>query len=83
MITSSAFSERNFSTMGFIHSKLRNRLSPDSVNMLTYVKYNDGDYQPDDWTIDEVQTAQSEIIELSGDDSELDEAQKSVDEEDN
>jgi len=51
--------------------------------MLTYVKCNDGDYQPDDWTIDEVQTAQSELIELSGDDSELDEAQKSVDEEDN
>ena len=48
-----------------------------------YLKCNDRDYQPDDWTIDEVQTAQSEIIELSGDDSELDEAQKSVDEEDN
>jgi len=83
MITSSASSERNFSTMGFIHSKRRNRLSPDSVKMLTYVKCNDGDYQPDDWTIDEVQTAQPEIIELSGDDSELDEAQKSVDEQDN
>ena len=83
MITSSASSEGNFSTMGFIHSKLRNSLSPDSVKMLMYLKCNDRDYQPDDWTIDEVQTAQSEIIELSGDDSELDEAQKSVDEEDN
>ena len=30
--------ERNFSTMGFIHTKLRNRLSPVSVENLVYVK---------------------------------------------
>mgnify|MGYP002804591960 CR=1 FL=1 len=40
MATSAAASERNFSTFGFIHSKLRNRLSPEKVKKLVYIKTN-------------------------------------------
>jgi hAT family C-terminal dimerisation region len=40
MATSSAASERNFSTTGFIHSKLRNCLAPASVQKLVYIKSN-------------------------------------------
>ena len=40
MATSSAASERNFSTMGFIHSKLRNGLNPKTVEKLVYIKTN-------------------------------------------
>jgi hypothetical protein len=40
MATSSASSERNFSTMGFIHSKLRNRLAPQTVEKLVFIKAN-------------------------------------------
>lgn len=40
LLTSSAASERNFSTMGFVHSKLRNKLSHSTVNKLVYVRAN-------------------------------------------
>jgi hypothetical protein len=40
MTTSSAASERNFSTMSFIHSKLRNSLSEPSVEKLVFIKTN-------------------------------------------
>lgn len=40
MVASSAASERNFSTFGFIHSKLRNCLSPTLVEKLVYIKAN-------------------------------------------
>lgn len=40
MATSSSSSERNFSTFGFIHSKLRNHLSADRVQKLVYIKTN-------------------------------------------
>ena len=40
MATSAAASERNFSTFGFIHSELRNRLSPEKVKKLVYIKTN-------------------------------------------
>lgn len=40
MVTSSAASERNFSTTGFIHSKLRNLLKESSVRKLVYIKTN-------------------------------------------
>lgn len=40
MATSSASAERNWSAIGFIHSKLRNRLSPPSVHKLTFIKCN-------------------------------------------
>ena len=40
MATSSASSERNFSTMGFVHSKLRNSLAPQTVQKLVYIKAN-------------------------------------------
>jgi hypothetical protein len=38
--SSSTASEHNFSTMGFIHSKLRNCLGRDTVEKLVYVKTN-------------------------------------------
>lgn len=40
MAASSAASERNFSTFGFIHSKLRDRLTPEKVMKLVYIKAN-------------------------------------------
>ena len=44
LATSSAASERNFSTFGFIHSKLRNSLSTKSVENLVYIKTNMGTF---------------------------------------
>jgi hypothetical protein len=38
--TSVAVKRRNFSTFGFIHSKLRNKLSEESVRELVYIKTN-------------------------------------------
>jgi hypothetical protein len=35
-----AASERNFSTFGFVHSKLRNCLGPEKVKKLVYIKTN-------------------------------------------
>lgn len=40
MACSTASCERNFSTFGFIHSKIRNSLSEESVRKLVYVKTN-------------------------------------------
>jgi hAT family C-terminal dimerisation region len=40
LATSSAASERNFSTFGFIHSKMRNSLVPEKVKKLVYIKTN-------------------------------------------
>ena len=40
MVASSAASERNFSTFGFIHSKPRNCLNEESVQKLVYIKTN-------------------------------------------
>ncbi|KAH9273338.1 hypothetical protein BASA83_004337 [Batrachochytrium salamandrivorans] len=40
MVASSAASERGFSAMGFVHSKLRNRLSADKVQKLIFIKNN-------------------------------------------
>jgi hypothetical protein len=40
MTTSSAASERNFSTMGFIHTKLCNRLSPGTFEKLVFIRSN-------------------------------------------
>ena len=42
---SSAASERNFFTMGFIHTELCNRLSTPSVEKLVYVKNNMGVFE--------------------------------------
>ena len=39
-LAASAAAERSFSAMGFLHSDLRNSLSTEKVNMLTYVKMN-------------------------------------------
>ena len=40
MVASTAASERNFPTYGFIHSKLRNTLGKESVRKLVYIKTN-------------------------------------------
>jgi hypothetical protein len=40
MATFSATAEQNFSTMGFIHSKLCNILSPKTVEKLVFIKSN-------------------------------------------
>ncbi|KAH9274709.1 hypothetical protein BASA83_002906 [Batrachochytrium salamandrivorans] len=40
MACSTAASERNFSTFGFIHTKLRNSLTEDNVRKLVYIKTN-------------------------------------------
>ena len=40
LVALSAASERNFSKFGFIHSKLRNFLSPEAVEKLVYLKTN-------------------------------------------
>ncbi|KAH9275053.1 hypothetical protein BASA83_002767 [Batrachochytrium salamandrivorans] len=40
MATSSAASERNFSTMGFIHTKLRNCLNVETVEKLVFIRNN-------------------------------------------
>ncbi|KAG2953816.1 hypothetical protein JG687_00010696 [Phytophthora cactorum] len=37
---SSATSERNYSTFGFVHSKLKSRLSTEKVSKLVYIKTN-------------------------------------------
>ena len=44
MVATTAASERNFSTFGFIHSKLRNKLSKDVLEKLVYVKTNNGQF---------------------------------------
>lgn len=41
MPTSSAASERCWSTMGHIHDSTRNRLTDDRVEMLTYIYFNE------------------------------------------
>ena len=40
MAASSVASKRSFSTFGFIHTKLRNRLGPEKVKKLVYIKTN-------------------------------------------
>jgi hAT family C-terminal dimerisation region len=68
MATSSAASERNFSALGFIQSKLRNSLSPKTVEKLVFIKSNlpafyenetgdDNDYQSDFQSDDSVPSA--------------------------
>jgi hypothetical protein len=40
MVPSTASAERGFSSMGFIHSKLRNYLKPVTINKLVFIKSN-------------------------------------------
>jgi uncharacterized protein (DUF4415 family) len=40
-VANSVASERSFSTMNFVHSKTRNRLSAEKVNKLVYIQMND------------------------------------------
>jgi hypothetical protein len=68
MATSSAASERKNYAMGFIHSKIRNSLSPKTVEKLVFIKSNlpafyeheldaDNDYRSDDQSKDSVSSA--------------------------
>jgi uncharacterized protein (DUF4415 family) len=41
LVANSVASERSFSTMNFVHSKTRNRLSAEKVNKLVYIQMND------------------------------------------
>ena len=47
MAAGSSSTERSFSANNFIHSKLRNRLSEERVNKLTYIKMNREHFQLD------------------------------------
>lgn len=42
LVPSAGSAERNFSTFGFIHSKLRNRLGSETVAKLVFIKQNGG-----------------------------------------
>ncbi len=62
MATSTTASERNFSTIGFIHSKLRNCLNPRSVDKLTFIKSNLPafyDYVHDEFDVDDDSDSES------------------------
>jgi len=48
MAAGSSSTERSFSANNFIHSKLRNRLSEERVNKLTYIKMNREHYKLDE-----------------------------------
>jgi hypothetical protein len=78
LVTSSAASERNFSTAGFIHSKLRNSLKDDSVKKLIFIKTNApqvcGTLQPSDYGCSDEEYQNSENssiddVEAIGDES--------------
>ena len=45
MAASSASAERNFSTFGFVHSKLRNQLDPETVKKLVFIKSNSSQFE--------------------------------------
>ena len=70
--TSSAASERSFSSHAFIHTKIRNRLSAEKVSMLVFLYSNGGRAGEPDEILYQVHPE----IEMNEDDSELgDEAQ--------
>ncbi|KAJ0393688.1 hypothetical protein P43SY_008386 [Pythium insidiosum] len=55
--TSSAASERKFSTHGYIHSKLRNRLAPERADKLVHIYFNSKNIDEDDmqrYVVDDV-----------------------------
>uniref|UniRef100_A0A915IBT3 HAT C-terminal dimerisation domain-containing protein n=1 Tax=Romanomermis culicivorax TaxID=13658 RepID=A0A915IBT3_ROMCU len=43
LMVSTASLERDFSTFGFVHTKLHNQLSPASVEKLVFIKFNAND----------------------------------------
>ncbi|PVZ96812.1 hypothetical protein BB558_007262 [Smittium angustum] len=62
MATSSAVSEKNFSTFGFIHSKLLNRLSKSNLKNLVYIKTN-GLQMLKELAVDDYESGSEEIID--------------------
>jgi hypothetical protein len=80
-ITNSVASERAFSAMNLIHTKLRNRLGVEKSNMLIYIYMNqrvldrNGDIFVGDLgekTLEEQVLLEEAILEIVGDDDELD-----------
>lgn len=67
LIATSAASERSFSAMGFIHSKLRNRLSHNTLDKLVFVRSN------------RLLTRSNEDVESSESDEEEEEQDQDVD----
>ena len=45
MAASSASAERNFSTFGFVHSKLWNQIDPETVKKLVFIKSNSSQFE--------------------------------------
>ena len=73
LVPSGAESERNFSTEGFIHSKLRNRLSSEKVAKLNAIKTNS--YAFRDYNLQDVDDIDDAIDESSNaDDSDATDA---------
>ena len=53
LAASRASCERNFSIMGFIHSKIRNKLGHEKVQMSTFIMHNYATLYPDDLRMSE------------------------------
>ena len=80
-IANSVASERAFSAMNLIHTKLRNRLGTEKSNILIYIYMNqrvldrNGDIfvgDPGEKTLEEQVLLEEAILEIVGDDDELD-----------
>ncbi|CAK9193520.1 unnamed protein product [Sphagnum troendelagicum] len=83
MAMSSAASERNFSTMGFIHSKLRNALVARTIEKLVFIKLNLGafyDYPTLDNDVVEYDNENNDDAVTALDDSAPEDAMESDDE---
>jgi Protein of unknown function (DUF 659)/hAT family C-terminal dimerisation region len=73
MVATTAASERNFSTFGFIHSKLRNRLRKDVLEKLVYVKTNNGQFTNQMPLLKEIRDSEG----LDGDNHDVDDVDES------
>lgn len=83
MATSSAASERNFSTMGFIHSKLRNTFATRTVKKLIFIKSNLSmfyDYPVPNDNVVEYSNENDDDVAAAFDDSAPEDAMESNDE---
>jgi Protein of unknown function (DUF 659)/hAT family C-terminal dimerisation region len=67
MATSSAASERNFSTMGFLHSKLRNRLTINTVEKLVFIKSNLSAFYDQAWDAEDSESFSENEAEMEHD----------------
>ena len=63
-VFSMAASARNFSTFGFSHSKLRNRLAPEKVKKLIYIKTNAIQMEGTSCNVDDLSDDGDEVMEV-------------------